>query len=567
MKIKSNYLFIILGILASVHQIAAQGTAFTYEGRLNDGGILATGIYDLRFSIYDSTNTPGNLIAGPLTNAAVSVSNGLFTVLLDFGGNVFTGPDRWLEIGVRTNGLGGFSTLFPRQLVARSPYALYANSATSLENGGLRGLQVTALSPTPTYSNIVNLVAGSPINIAVGNAATVAGGGAIINGYPFPNLVNADMGTIGGGAYNTVFSGFGTVGGGWNNQAIGPQSCTVGGGSQNIASGTGSTVGGGLQNAASGDYSTVGGGYQNTASGENSTSMGYGDTASGSSSTALGYQNTAGGAASTAMGEHVTASGEASAAIGYFNIASGAAAIAMGSFAQAANNNTFVWADSQNPSFSSTTNDEFSVRAQNGVRLSDNTSLYFGATTRQMINLWGTQYAIGVQSLTTYFRTDNASPNNGFIWYKGGTNNSGYANPGGGVELMHLVQSGLYVNSTFVSSSDRNVKQDFADVSSRAILDKVAHLPIQTWAYTNDPAVKHLGPVAQDFYAAFNIGPDDKHIAVVDEGGVALAAIQGLNQKLEETRMENATLKQQNDLLAERLNELEATVKQLAATK
>ena len=100
--------------------------------------------------------------------------------------------------------------------------------------------------------------------------------------------------------------------------------------------------------------------------------------------------------------------------------------------------------------------------------------------------------------------------------------------------MMTLNGSGLTVNGTFVSASDRNVKQDFAEVNSRTVLEKVAQLPIQTWAYKNDPNTKHLGPVAQDFYAAFNVGPDDKHIATVDESGVALAAIQGLNQKVEE---------------------------------
>ena len=107
-----------------------------------------------------------------------------------------------------------------------------------------------------------------------------------------------------------------------------------------------------------------------------------------------------------------------------------------------------------------------------------------------------------------------------------------------------------------------------------AVLAKVAALPVTQWNYKTDRQdVQHIGPMAQDFQAAFGLdGTDDKHISVVDEGGVALAAIQGLNQKLEETGRalrakdgEIQTLKQQNDSLAERLNELEATVKQLAA--
>src|SRR5208282_2224695 len=92
-------------------------------------------------------------------------------------------------------------------------------------------------------------------------------------------------------------------------------------------------------------------------------------------------------------------------------------------------------------------------------------------------------------------------------------------------------------------SSDRNVKQGFQPVDSRSVLEKVSQLPVQTWSYTNDPGTQHLGPMAQDFYAAFHVGADDRHIAVVDEGGVALAAIQGLNQKLNEKDAEIQDLK------------------------
>ena len=66
----------------------AQGTAFTYQGRLNDGANPATGLYDVRFSICDALAN-GNVVAGPLTNSATGISNGLFTVTLDFGGGVF----------------------------------------------------------------------------------------------------------------------------------------------------------------------------------------------------------------------------------------------------------------------------------------------------------------------------------------------------------------------------------------------------------------------------------------------------------------------------------------------
>jgi hypothetical protein len=124
-------------------------------------------------------------------------------------------------------------------------------------------------------------------------------------------------------------------------------------------------------------------------------------------------------------------------------------------------------------------------------------------------------------------------------------------------------------------TSDRNAKENFTAVNARQVLARVAALPLTQWNYKTDRKdVQHIGPMAQDFQAAFHLNQDDKHISVVDEGGVALAAIQGLNQKLEETQQavkakdgEIQTLKQQNDLLAERLHELEGTVRQLAARK
>ena len=92
----------------------------------------------------------------------------------------------------------------------------------------------------------------------------------------------------------------------------------------------------------------------------------------------------------------------------------------------------------------------------------------------------------------------------------------------------------------------------------------MAALPLARWSYKEDPGTRHLGPVAQDFYAAFNVGPDDKHIATVDADGVALAAIQGLNQKLEEgTRTLEMELKRRDAEIAElrqTVNELKEPV-------
>ena len=121
-------------ILADINYAAAQGTtAFTYQGHLNAGGNAANGFYDLSFAVYDA-NAGDNLIAGPITNAAVAVSNGLFTVTLDFGPGVFTGTNYWVEMAVSPIGTGTFSTLVPRQQLTPAPYAmsLVSPQATAL---------------------------------------------------------------------------------------------------------------------------------------------------------------------------------------------------------------------------------------------------------------------------------------------------------------------------------------------------------------------------------------------------------------------------------------------------
>lgn len=101
-----------------------------------------------------------------------------------------------------------------------------------------------------------------------------------------------------------------------------------------------------------------------------------------------------------------------------------------------------------------------------------------------------------------------------------------------------------------------------------AVLAKVAALPIQSWAYKNSPETRHIGPVAQDFHAAFQFnGEDDKHISTVDADGVALAAIQGLNEKVESGRQKAerrmAILQAENTELKQRLVALERLVSQL----
>jgi hypothetical protein len=112
-----------------------QGAAFTYQGQLNNNGVPANGNYNFTFSLF-SKITNGIALAGPVTNNGVNVSNGLFTVAVDFGtNNTFTGVTNWLQIGVTTNGSTSFIALVPRQQITPVPYSSYATASGSVFSG------------------------------------------------------------------------------------------------------------------------------------------------------------------------------------------------------------------------------------------------------------------------------------------------------------------------------------------------------------------------------------------------------------------------------------------------
>jgi hypothetical protein len=108
---------------------APLSTGFIYQGRLNDGGSAANGTYDFEFKLYNAASS-GSQVGSTITRNDVAVTDGLFTVELDFGSGTFTGDARWLEITVRPGAsTGAYTTLTPRQALTATPYALYALSA------------------------------------------------------------------------------------------------------------------------------------------------------------------------------------------------------------------------------------------------------------------------------------------------------------------------------------------------------------------------------------------------------------------------------------------------------
>jgi hypothetical protein len=197
--------------------------------------------------------------------------------------------------------------------------------------------------------------------------------------------------------------------------------------------------------------------------------------------------------------------------MGYNTTASGIYSTAMGFYAQATNTGAFVWSDNSSATpFGSKVNNEFAVRASGGVRFQTSYMQVSGAGSEQ-----------------AYMGGDGAGGDVEIGSRNASIMNVGFWNSAAGSHMN------IYCLAV-IPTSDRNAKENFTPLDTRSVLEKVVALPLTEWNYKADPVTKHIGPMAQDFYAAFGVGPDDKHIATVDADGVALAAIQGLNQKFEE---------------------------------
>ncbi|WP_217644344.1 tail fiber domain-containing protein [Paracidovorax konjaci] len=260
---------------------------------------------------------------------------------------------------------------------------------------------------------------------------------------------------------------------GWNSRALGPYSFAAGQGT--TAQGN-SSVALGNSGTAQAERSFT---FNGTASGVGAVAIGSGAQATGDDALALGPSSIAGGLASVAIGP-VIANGSFGVAIGLQNKAAGNFSVAIGKNATATHQGSVVLGDGcagfSTDDVRSTANNQFVARGCGGIRFYTSQNLSSGVEVA----------------------------------------------PGGG---------------SWSALSDRNKKENFADVDPVAVLEKVAALPIQTWNYkTQDTAIRHLGPTAQDFRAAFGLGENDTTINTVDADGAALVAIQGLHTLVKEQR-------------------------------
>lgn len=337
------------GLMLHLDSSLAQGTAFTYQGRLESNNSPADGTYNLVFTLF-SANSGGTALAPAATNNDVIVSNGLFTVTIDFGLSPWNGGTNWLQIGVETNGAGSFTTLVPRQELTPSPYAIFAESVNAAGINGTYTNQVNFNNGANSFSgtfygdflgadfiggdfsgafigdgsglihlNASQLSSGTIPSAALGNAwkttgnaGTTAGPDFVgttdyqplelhVNGqralalYPDTSTNNSPN-ILGGSPVNTIAPGLvgATISGGGaafysgspgTNQILGDFN-TIGGGWGNVTGSTNFDV----------TQATVGGGAHNTASGISSTIGGGADNVAYNNDAAIagGFQNRAG---------------------------------------------------------------------------------------------------------------------------------------------------------------------------------------------------------------------------------------------------------------------------------
>jgi trimeric autotransporter adhesin len=450
-----------------------------------------------------------------------------------------------------------------------------------------------------------NVIGGAPSKYVASGVigATISGGGGSAIGWDSaPNSIAGSFGTIAGGAGNTITNspyhtiaggagnsisgggqGFSNIGGGANNN-IGGQECAIGGGYANtIEIGSGhSLIGGGAYNRLRGSAGTIGGGDDNaidaswasTIAGGNGNRIGAADycfvgggdwnriyASSESSIIAGGSQNTI---TNTRAG--TISGGEAN-----FLNNCGQATIAGG-----VNNRILQTAYTSviaggggNQIGTNSPNGVIGGGAGNTLLASSESGTIPGGEGNTATN-WA--FAAGRAAFATH--------TGAFVWADSGSSSGDHADlpstnansvtmrASGGYRFFtdSFATSGVFLapgSGSWTSMSDRSAKENFHEADMCLVLEKVLALPVQTWNYkSQDANIRHIGPMAQDFKSAFGLGESDTGISAVDADGVALAAIQGLNQKLEEARAENAELKRRLDGLEQMVRNLAISVDQ-----
>ncbi|HEX6750737.1 MAG TPA: tail fiber domain-containing protein [Longimicrobium sp.] len=352
----------------------------------------------------------------------------------------------------------------------------------------------------------VNVDAGLVANGTSGTGSIPATGAGVRMMW-FPNKYAFRAGSV--SSFGATYWDLGSVGTG--SAAFGENTRASGAGS--FAAGLATTASG-AQSAALGNNSTASGDRSfavvaATASGAGAVALGDGAQATGDESAAIGQSSIAGGLGATVIGPSI-ANGSYAVAMGLQNSASGNFSIAIGKNARTANRQGSVVLGDGCAGFSSdsvyaTANNQFVARGCGGIR---------------------------------FFTSQNLS--------------SGVEVAAGG--------------GSWSSISDRNRKENFLGVDGEELLARLRNVPVSTWNYkTQDRSIRHMGPMAQDLFAAFGLGESNLMINSVDIDGVNLAGVQAVAARTDALRAQVHTLTEENTELRGRVTDLEARLQRLEA--
>jgi len=327
-----------------------------------------------------------------------------------------------------------------------------------------------------------------------------------------------------------AFRAGGVSGATWDDANIGPYSTAFG--SSTEANGAYATAMGG-NTIASGAYATATG-FGTNASGYYATAMGNTTTASGDEAVAMGYNTTANSSFSTAMGGYTTASNLYATAMGYYTTASGVEAVSMG--------------------YNTTASGSYSIAMGSNTVAGGTASLAMGNAvstgTYSGCLIAGDYSTASVLNSSTY--------NQMTMRFAGGYRLYSNSSSSAGVTLA-------FGGGSWSSISDRRKKENFTPLDKEDMLIKICAMPVTRWNYKSQPTTqKHVGPMAQDFYAAFGLDGvgADTTINTVDIDGVNMIAIQALEKRTEKLQKENDALRAQlaiqNTDFAARMDKVEA---------
>ncbi len=449
-----------------------------------EASVIGGGAWNVARGNYSVVAGGGN------TDAADSnVANGEWSVIGGGAGNQTPGEGAAVPGGVYGLATGDYSVITGGSFNEASEgwtsigggWANTADSSYSSIGGGAQN-----------YANgYASVVGGGAYNRVHGFYSVIAGGGSATEADSnsstgswattsggIRNISTDNYATIGGGHTNTITAAGGTIGGGGHNKAYGFWATVAGGGGSNEVD----------SNVAMADWACIGGGRANLASGDHSAIAG------GGFNRTRGIYSTVSGGGGPSLADSNSALGDFSMILGGRGCVAGDAySLAAGRRAKAASFGVFAWSDDLDFDFPTASESNFTPGSR----------MFLARSTG------GVVFVTGVDG--------------------SGNSTSGVSVAAGG--------------GSWSSLSDRNLKENIQPVDRTALLEKLSTLEISTWNYQAQPdSIRHMGPMAQDLYALFGLGEDNRRITSIDADGIALAAIQALYQKTVELEQKNNEL-------------------------